>query len=82
MSDYEIAKEMGLIDIDRWGTGRDHHPESMRLMAFIEEHDFNDYSDCFYWKTGGDWDNGETLMFQMDAFFEMIDQSAGSEEEG
>jgi hypothetical protein len=29
--------------------------------------------DYFCWKTGGDGDNGETLMYQMDAFFELFD---------
>ena len=74
MNDYEQAKELGLTDKDRWGDGIDHHPKSVRLMKFIEEHDFKDYNDYFCWKTGGDGDNGETLMFQMDAFFELMDK--------
>lgn len=37
------------------------------------EHDFNDYDDHFCWKKGGDGDNWETLMYQMDAFFELMD---------
>ena len=39
-------------------------------MSFLMDHDFNDYEDHFCWKKGGDGDNGETLMFQMDPFFE------------
>lgn len=46
---------------------------SERIMAFIQDHDYKDYGDSFRWKKGGDGDNGETLMFQMDAFFEMLD---------
>ena len=27
----------------------------------------------FYWKQGGDGDNGEALMYELDAFFELLD---------
>lgn len=73
-SDYEKAKLLNLTNIDRWGTGCDHHPMSIRLMDFLIDHDYKDYSDYFSWEKGGDGDNGETLMFQMDAFFEMLDK--------
>lgn len=71
--DYEEAKKLGLTNIDRWGQGCDHHKMSERIMGFIEQHDFNDYSDSFCFKVGGDGDNGETLMYLMDAFFEFLD---------
>lgn len=74
MSDYEDAKAAGLIDQDRWEDGVDHHPMSKRLMKFLKDHDFKDYNDYFCWKSGGDGDNGETLMYQMDAFFELLDK--------
>jgi len=70
---YNRAKSNNLCNIDRWGDGIDHHPKSFELMAFIAEHDFNDMDDCFCWKYGGDGDNGETLMFEMDAYFEQKD---------
>jgi hypothetical protein len=73
MTDYDKAKELGLTNKDRWGEGIDHHHMSLRLMAFLAEHDFSDYGDHFCWKKGGDGDNGEALMFQMDAFFELLD---------
>lgn len=73
MSDYEKAKALALTQTDRWSRGLGHHPMSERLMKFIQEHDEKDYGLYFDWKTGGDGDNGETLMFQMDAFFEMLD---------
>lgn len=73
MDDYKLAKELSLTDIDRWGTDIEHHDMSIRLVKFLSEHDFHDYGDYFCWKYGGDGDNGETLMFQMDAFFEMLD---------
>ena len=73
-ADYKKAKKMGLTKIDRWGKGIDHHLMSQRLMNFLEEHDYKDYDDYFCWKQGGDGDNGEELMYQMDAFFEMLDK--------
>lgn len=73
MSDYEAAKALGLTGQHRWEEGTDHHPMSQRLMKFLVEHDFRDYSDAFCWKTGGDGDNGESLMYEMDAFFELLD---------
>jgi len=73
-SDYERAKAAGRTDLNRWLDGIDHHPMSERLMAFLIEHDFHDYDDHFCWKKGGDGDNGEALMYQMDAFFETLDR--------
>lgn len=72
--DYDKAEKHGLTKLDRWEKGMHHHPMSERLARFLQEHDFKDYSDYFCWKIGGDGDNGETLMFQMDAFFEMLDR--------
>lgn len=72
--DYEKAKELGLTEQNRWEDGTPHHPMADRLMDFLVEHDFHDYGDYFYFKRGGDGDNGETLAYQMDAFFEMLDK--------
>jgi len=74
MTDYEKVKSYGLVDIDRWGLGIDHHPKSMRIMDFLKQIDFNDYDDHFCWKTGGNGDNGETLLYQLDTFFELLDR--------
>ena len=76
MTDYENAQNLGLTVKNRWEDGVPHHPTSERLMSFLAEHDFKDYSDHFCWKLGGDGDNGETLMFQMDAFFELLENNA------
>ncbi len=70
-ADYEKARQADLTSIDRWDEGRDHHPESERLVKFLAEHDSKDYDGYFDWNIGGDGDNGETLMFQMDTYFEM-----------
>ena len=74
LEDYKRAKGLKLTDMDRWGKGIDHHPMSLRLVSFLSEHDFYDYGGCFDWKMGGDGDNGETLMYQMDAFFEALEK--------
>ena len=58
---------------DRWGDCIPHHIKSLKLMAFLSEVDYQVYGDHFCWKTGGDGDNGETLMYQMDAYFENED---------
>ena len=71
MTDYEKAKSLGLTDLNRWEDGIDHHPMSERLISFLMEYDYDDH---FRWKKGGDGDNGEALMYQMDAFFEMLDK--------
>lgn len=71
--DYRIADSLGLTELNRWENGIKHHPTSERLVRFMADHDFNDYGDSFCIKMGGDGDNGEQLMFIMDAFFEMLD---------
>lgn len=74
MEDYITAKGLGLTNIDRYTLGLSHHPMSERFMKFLVEHDWVDYNGYFDWRTGGDGDNGETLMFQMDPFFELLDK--------
>lgn len=69
----EIAGELHNPD-KRWEDGVEHHPKSERLMEFLADYDFIKYGDHFCWKKGGDGDNGETLMYQLDAFFEMLDK--------
>lgn len=69
--DYTHASDAGLIKKDRWGQGIPHHPMSLRIVKFLQKHDSNEWSDYFDWRIGGDGDNGETLMFQLDAFFEL-----------
>ena len=60
--------------INRWESGANHHAKSIELMKFIEKIDFECYGDSGGWSVGGDGDNGETLMYQMDAFFEAKDK--------
>ena len=73
--DYVKAKELGLTNLDkRWEDGVDHHPTSQRIMSFLQEIDYKDCSDYFCWKCGGDGDKGEELMYQLDAFFDLMDK--------
>lgn len=71
--DYAKASRLGLTQQKRWENGTPHHKMSKRLMAFLKRHDADDHDGHFDWKTGGDGDNGESLMYQMDAFFEAMD---------
>ena len=59
---------------DRWENGADHHPKSLEIMKVISEIDLKLYNDYFCWKQGGDGDNGETLMYQLDVYFEAKDR--------
>jgi len=52
---------------ERWKKGIPHHPESEKIARFLADNDEYDYFD---WKFGGDGDNGEELMYQLDVYFE------------
>lgn len=54
---------------ERMDAGMDHDPRSIDLFKFIERLDFEQCSDSFCFKSGGDGDNGEILMFLMDCYF-------------
>ena len=69
-----MTPEVPDVEPDRWSLGMSHHPRSMKLMEFIAAMDLKHYSDGFCWKTGGDGDNGETLMYEMDSYFEQLSQ--------
>ncbi len=74
-TDYQKAKVLGLTKPCETEDSEPHHPTSIRLMKFLEDHDLHDYGDYFGWKVGGDGDNGEILMTQMDAFFKLMDNA-------
>lgn len=59
---------------DRWEKGIPHHPKSLEIMEHLKSIDFNLFGDYFTWKSGGDGDNGETLMYELDMFFEAKDR--------
>jgi hypothetical protein len=53
----------------RWEHGIPHHPKSLAIMEHLKAVETK-FGDVFDWKTGGDGDNGEELMYQLDSFFE------------
>ena len=57
----------------RWEDGVDHHPKSIALFESLKKIDLEHGGDYFYWKSGGDGDNGEHLMYELDIHFETID---------
>ena len=59
----------------RWEKGIEHHPKSIALFERIRKIDFELCSDYFRWKQGGDGDNGETFMYQLDIIFEEDDEA-------
>jgi len=65
MIEYNLSK--------RWEDGIPHHPKSIELYKRIENLDFELGGDVFCFKSGGDGDNGEHLMYLMDIYFEEKD---------
>ena len=74
MSEYDIGK--------RWENGVEHHPKSIELFKRIAEIDFEHMDDHFNWKSGGDGDNGEALMYLLDIYFEEKESSKQESREG
>jgi hypothetical protein len=60
--EYDINK--------RWEKGTPHHPKSLKLMKRVNELDWELLKGSFDFKTGGDGDSGETLMYLLDIYFE------------
>ena len=58
----------------RWEEGMEHHPESEHLAKLLFDLDRDYGGDYFCWKSGGDGDNGEHLMYCLDIYFEKIDR--------
>lgn len=59
----------------RWEKGIDHHPKSVELFTALSKIDVELCNDYFKWKHGGDGDNGETFMYQLDIYFECLDRN-------
>ncbi|KJS85010.1 MAG: hypothetical protein JM58_09600 [Peptococcaceae bacterium BICA1-8] len=59
-----------VVDVNkRWEEGIEHDPRSVEIFKFIAEYDFKFCDDYFCWKSGGDGDNGEALMYMLDEYF-------------
>lgn len=57
---------------ERWEKGVEHDPRSVAIFEGISKIDFEECGDYFCWKSGGDGDNGETLMYLLDVYFEKL----------
>jgi hypothetical protein len=57
----------------RWEEGTPHHPKSIEIMEALEHIDYKYNNAYFFWKTGGDGDNGEELMYELDVYFECLE---------
>ena len=68
------------IDPDtRWEEGIDHDPRSEEIVRWIADYDFRFCDDYFCWKVGGDGDNGETLMYELDEYFAAKDKGPATD---
>ena len=67
MTIYTLSKQLNIASQNE--VRKSHHPKAKELMAFLKDIDFHDFNDYFCWKTGGDGDNGEVLLEQLDTFF-------------
>ena len=69
MEDYleELSNLKDITDAhERWESGMMHHPLSIVIFKALEKADWEYMNDYFCWKSGGDGDNGETLMYTLD----------------
>jgi hypothetical protein len=62
------------IELERWGKGIPHDPRSEQIVRALVDIDFNAFGDYFCWKVGGDGDNGESLMYELEVYFELLDK--------
>jgi hypothetical protein len=57
----------------RWENGTPHHPKAKEIFKLLKDSDFVFGEDYFCWKSGGDGDNGETLMYSLSIYLELMD---------
>jgi hypothetical protein len=63
----------------RWEKGVPHHPAAVAIFKLLEESDGLFGDDYFCWKSGGDGDNGESLMYSLSVLLELRDKEAASQ---
>jgi hypothetical protein len=66
----------------RWEDGVEHDARSIEIYKGIADIDFKEGGDFFGFKSGGDGDNGEHLMYLLDEYFERKDGPADCHEIG
>ena len=80
---YEEYKKSGLKDklfVDGMHNEK-RHPMSKAIGKFLNKIDFCDFEDSLGLSFGGDGDNGEILLDELDAFFYTMDLQNGKSEE-
>jgi hypothetical protein len=57
----------------RWENGIEHNIKSISLYERISQLDYEFNDDYFCFKSGGDGDNGEHLLYLLDIYFEELE---------
>lgn len=71
----EYRKAHNLPAIEDYGFAKEHDPKSQAIYDYISQVDLAN-GDAFYFKCGGDGDNGEMLMDLLDMYFMRGEQNA------
>lgn len=58
----------------RWENGVEHHPESEKIIRALRDLDGKLLNYALDISVGGDGDNGETMMYLLDVYFEAQDK--------
>ena len=80
VEEVTVKKKMNRIDA-RWEADVPHDPRSKALYEAIAKLDYEN-GDNFDFKSGGDGDNGETLMYLLDIYFEDEDNRIKKSQKG
>ena len=56
-----------------------HDPRSVEIFRALEWIDLEQFGDYFCWKSGGDGDNGEVLLDELDIYFKEKDEALMNE---
>jgi hypothetical protein len=51
------------------GDNMEHDSRSIEIFRALEDIDLNRFGDYFCWKSGGEGDNGEVLLDELDIYF-------------
>ena len=57
---------------ERWEQGIDHDPRSEEIIRAMSKLDWELYDGVLDIKVGGDGDNGESMMYLLDVYFERL----------
>ena len=68
--EYHTVVRQKLGVEERWAQGFPHDPRSEKIARGIAKIDYEQCSDSMCLKFGGDGDNGETMLYLLDVYFE------------